>query len=266
MVGLIAGGGQYPLLFARAVKKAGQPLAVFALKGEERPNLRPWADVYYEIPVSRFGKLLALLKREKISEIALAGHINKSRAIKIARPDLKTLFLWGKLRNRNDDEILRAVAEEIEKLGIRVISPTKFLPELLTPAGVLTKKKPSPAQWKDIVYGFGIAKALGELDIGQCVVVKDQMVVAVEAIEGTDATIERAGTLVEDTVVIKVFKPQQDPRFDLPSAGLQTILTMKRARARVLALEARRSLFFEREKALSLADKLGIVVVGVPYE
>ena len=158
------------------------------------------------------------------------------------------------------------MAEEIEKLGIKVISPTKFMPEILTPVGVLTKKKPSPAQWEDIIYGFGIAKALGELDIGQCVIVKDRMVVAVEAIEGTDATIERAGKLVEDTVVVKVFKPQQDPRFDLPSAGLQTILTMKKARAKVLALEARRSLFFEREKALSLANKLGIVVVGVPYE
>ncbi len=265
MVGLLAGGGKYPLLFAQAVKKKGLPLAVFTLKGEERPNLKPLADVYHELPVTRFGELLSLLSREKITELAFAGHIRKSRILKLARPDLKTILLWRRLRTRNDDEILRAVAEEIEKKGIKVVSPTKYLPELLTPEGILSQKRPSKSQWEDIVYGFSVAKALGELDIGQCVVVKDRMVVAVEALEGTDATIERAGKLLSGTVVIKVFKPHQDPRFDLPSAGLQTILTMKRAGASVLALEAGRSLFFEREKALSLANEAGIVVVGVPY-
>ncbi len=266
MIGLIAGGGKYPLLFAQAVKRRGLPLAVFALKGEVRPPLSPLADVYHELPVARFGKLLSLLKKEGVRELAFAGHIRKSLALKNARPDLKTLLLWRKLRTRNDDEILRAVAEEIEKRGISVISPTKFLPELLTPEGVLTKRSPSRRQWQDIVYGFSVAKALGELDIGQCVVVKDRMVVAVEALEGTDATILRAGTLLKGTVVVKVFKPRQDPRFDLPSAGLETIVSLKQAGASVLALEAGRSLFFDREKALSLADEAGIVVVGVPYE
>jgi len=242
------------------------PLVVFALKGEELPNLRPFADRYHEIPIARFGKLLKLIRKEGVKEIAFAGHIRKSKAIRFARPDLKAILLWQKLQTRNDDEILRAVAREIEKTGARVISPTKYLPHLLTPAGILTTRKPSPSQWEDIVYGFSVAKALGELDIGQCVVVKDKMVVAVEALEGTDATIDRAGKLARDTVVVKVFKPHQDPRFDLPSAGLQTILSMKNAGAKVLALEAGRSLFFEREKALSLAQEAGIVVVGVPYE
>ncbi len=265
MVGLIAGGGNYPFLFAQAVKAKKLPLVIFAIKGEVRPDLRPLADRYYEIPIARFGKLLKLLKKEGVKEIAFAGHIHKSKALRFARPDLKTLLLWQKLRTRNDDEILRAVAQEIEKSGTKVISPTKYLPHLLTPAGILTSQKPTSSQWEDIIYGFSVAKALGELDIGQCVVVKERMVVAVEALEGTDATIERAGKLTPNAVVIKVFKPHQDPRFDLPSAGLQTIITMKKAGARVLALEAGRSLFFEREKALSLAEEAGIVVVGVPY-
>ncbi len=265
MVGLVAGGGKYPFLFAQAVKARKLPLVIFAIKGENRDDLRPFADRYHEIPIARLGKLLKLIKEEGIREIAFAGHIRKNVALRKARPDLKTLLLWQKLRTRNDDEILRAVAREIEKTGARVISPTEYLPQLLTPAGVLTRRKPSSRQWDDIIYGFSVAKALGELDIGQCVVVKDKMVVAVEALEGTDATIRRAGEMVKDTVVVKVFKPRQDPRFDLPSAGLQTILTMKEAGAKVLALEAGKSLFFEKEKALSLAEEAGIVVVGVPY-
>ncbi len=266
MIGLIAGGGKYPLLFAQAVKARGLPLTILAIKGEGGAALKSFADRYYEVPVTRLGKLLKIIKREKITEVAFAGHVRKSKALLKARPDLKTLLLWSSLQTRNDDEILRAVAKEIEKAGARVISPTQYLPELLTPQGVLTRQSPSPSQWEDIIYGFSVAKALGELDIGQCVVVKDKMVVAVEALEGTDATIKRAGELVKGAVVVKVFKPRQDPRFDLPSAGLETIVTMKEAGARVLALEAGKSLFFDREKALSLAEEAGIVVVGVPYD
>ncbi len=265
-VALIAGGGQYPLLFAKAVKKAGKPLLVITFKGQGNTDLVKLADEYYEIPITQFGKLLEILKKSNTEEVALAGHIRKNKAILTARPDRKTFSLWRKLKTRNDDEILRAVAREIEEIGVKVISPTKYLPELLTPEGVLTRKKPTSAQIEDVIYGFAMAKAIGELDIGQCVVVKDRMVVAVEALEGTDATIKRAGTLMKDTVVVKVFKPSQDPRFDLPSVGLKTIESMIEAKARVLALEAGRSLFFDREKALSLADKVGIVVVGVRYE
>ncbi len=266
MIALIAGEGQYPLLFAKAVKEAGKPLLVVTFNGHANHSLAQFADRYYVLPLTKFGKLLKVLKENDAQEVAFAGRIRKSKVISEAKPDLKTILLWRKLRTRNDDDILRLAAEEIEKTGAKVISPTKYLPELLTPAGILTRKKPNKKQLEDIIYGFSIAKAIGELDIGQCVVVKDRMVVAVEALEGTDATIARAGKLLKDTVVVKVFKPTQDPRFDLPSAGLDTIKEMIAARAKVLALEAHRSLFFNREEALSLADKNGIVVVGVRYE
>lgn len=265
-VALVAGKGLYPYLFARAVKDRGQRLVVITFKGQSENAVKELADAHYELRLGQLGRLLKILRKEKVEEVAFAGAINKPQAIWQARPDLKAVLLWKKLRTRHDDELLRAVAEEIESLGIKVISPTSYLPELLTPRGVLTQKSPNRKQWEDIRFGFAMAKAVGELDIGQCVVVKERMVVAVEALEGTDATILRAGELLPDTVVVKVKKPRQDDRFDLPSAGPKTIETMIKAEAKVLALEAGQSLFFERERALALADEAGMVVVGVSHE
>ena len=144
-----------------------------------------------------------------------------------------------------------------------MVSPAERLPELLTPEGVLTRRQPTSGEWEDIRFGLDVARRVGELDIGQCVVVKDRMVVAVEAMEGTDETIRRAGGLRPGAVVVKILKPTQDPRLDLPSAGADTVRVMREAGARVLALEAGRSLFFEREEAVRLADEAGISIVGV---
>ena len=264
-IALVAGEGLYPYLFAERVKSLGHRLTIITFSGYQTEGLVPLADAFYEIRIGQLGRLLRLLKREKVEEVAFAGAINKPRALWEARPDWRAWLLWRRLKARHDDHILRGVAEEIERLGIRVISPTVYLPELITPEGVLTRRRPTRNQWEDVIFGYSMAKALGELDIGQCLVVKDKMVVAVEAMEGTDATIRRAGDLVQEAVVVKVCKPKQDPRFDLPSAGARTIETMLEAGAKVLVLEAKRSLFFERERALALADEAGMVVIGVSH-
>jgi len=170
--------------------------------------------------------------------------------------------LWKRLKNREDNAILKAVVEELEKEGFKVRGPAEFLGEFLTPEGVLSKRIPNEEEWEDIKYGFFIAKKIGALDIGQCVVVKNKMTVAVEAMEGTDATILRAGSLKKDTVVVKVAKPIQDLRLDLPVVGFKTIENLVKAKAKVLALEAEKTFFLQQEKALELADKHGIVIIG----
>jgi DUF1009 family protein len=179
-------------------------------------------------------------------------------------PDLKGLTLWNKIDAKQDDSILRAVASVLERDGIRVLESTLYLRHLLFPAGVLTKKKPDREQRLDIEFGWHNARAIGQLDIGQCVVVRNQSVLAVEAIEGTDAAIIRGGTLAkEKAVVVKVRKPSQDFRFDLPATGLKTVESLASVKGALIAVEAGQSLLFDREATVEAADKAGIVVVGV---
>ncbi len=262
-IGIVAGGGQFPMLLARKAREMGHKVVVVGLSGHTNHLLAKEVDIYHEIRIGQLAKLIKILREEGAFEVTFAGRIHKPKALWEACPDLKALKLWRSLVNRNDDHILRAVAKELETNGLRVVSPTKYLDFLLTPSGVLTKKAPTKEQWEDIIFGWGIAKAVGELDIGQCVVVKDRAVIAVEAMEGTDATIQRAGKLIKGAVVVKVCKPGQDIRFDLPSVGLETIESMIKAGAKVLAIEAEKSLFFDRERALHLADQADMVVIGI---
>ncbi|MDL1962237.1 MAG: UDP-2,3-diacylglucosamine diphosphatase LpxI, partial [Deltaproteobacteria bacterium] len=198
------------------------------------------------------------------SEAIFAGSITKTRIFKDVRPDLRAINLWRSLDNRLDDGILRSIAAELEQEGIQILSSTVLLKELLVPSGVLTGCKPSKSQWEDIHFGWELAREIGRLDIGQCLVVKDRAVLAVEAIEGTDQTIRRGGQLGgSGAVVIKVCKPTQDTRFDLPSVGVGTIEQMIRAKASVLAVEAGRTLFFNRDSTVDLADRSSIAVVGI---
>jgi DUF1009 family protein len=193
----------------------------------------------------------------------MAGSIAKPKALDI-RPDLRALKLLGMLRDKGDDVLLRAVARELESEGMPVVSPQDILPSLLTPAGVLTRRKPTDQEAADLRAGWDMAKAVGRLDIGQCVVLKKGVVAAVEALEGTDETVRRGGRLAgPGAVVVKVCKPDQDQRVDLPSVGTETIRTMAEAGATCLGVEAGKSLFFDREAALEQADKAGICVVGV---
>lgn len=263
-IGIIAGGGQFPLLFAEAARQAGREVVIAAHRGESMPELEGAADRHCWVKLGQLGKIISFFRDEDVRETVFLGTITKTRIFRDVMPDLKGLSLWNKIDVKQDDAILRAIAGELEKEGIAVRESTLYLRHLLFPVGVLTRKAPSKEQRRDIFFGFRIARAVGALDIGQCVVVRDMTVMAVEAIEGTDAAIARGGSLArEKAVVVKVKKPNQDFRFDLPATGLDTIAAMREVKASLLAVEAGQSLLFDREAMVREADKAGIVVVGV---
>ncbi len=263
-IGIIAGGGQFPLLFLEAAKKKGRTVAVVAHKGETSPELAKAADEVCWVKLGQLGKVTKFFKNKGVGEAVFLGAITKTQIFRNILPDIKGLSLWNKIDSRQDDAILRAVADVLEQDGIKILESTIYLRHLLFPKGVLTKKKPSKKQIKDIKFGWRQAKAIGELDIGQCVVVRNRTVLAVEAIDGTDATIKRGGKLAkEKAVIVKVQKPGQDARFDLPATGLTTIASMKRVNAAVLAVEAGKALLFDGEDLVDAANEAGIVVIGV---
>lgn len=263
-IGIIAGGGQFPMLFAKAAREAGREVVIVAHKGESWPELESLADEFLWVKLGQLGKIISFFKSRNVTETVFLGAITKTKIFKDVLPDFKGLTLWNKIDVRQDDAILRAVANAIEEEGIRVLESTLYLQHLLFPKGVLTKKKPGKEQIEDIRFGWQTARAIGALDIGQCVVVRDRTVLAVEAIEGTDAAISRGGSLGrEKAVVVKVKKPKQDFRFDLPAIGEKTIETMVSVKASVLAVEAGQALFFDREAVINSANRAGIIVVGV---
>lgn len=262
--GLIAGTGRFPLLFAQSAKSKGIKVVAIAHKGQTSPEIESLADKTYWIKVGQLGKLIRLLKDEGIKDVALVGGITKTIMFSEVAPDLRALSLIAKMRTLNDDALLRAVAGEIEKEGITIHNSTIFLTDLLSPSGCLTRRQPNKNEAQDIAFGWEIAKEIGRLDIGQTVVVKDRVVLAVEAIEGTDEAIRRAGALGKGKglVVIKVSKPQQDLRFDLPAIGPNTITTMKEAGARVLAIETGKTLLIDKEELIKAANQAGITIVA----
>jgi DUF1009 family protein len=263
-IGIIAGGGQFPRLFIEAAQKAGRRVVVVAHKGETDVAAVEDADAVRWVKLGQLGKVISFFKQQGVGETVFLGTITKTKIFWDILPDFKGMSLWNKIDLKQDDTILRAIAETLESEGIKVSESTLYLRHLLFPAGVLTKKKPTKKQRRDIEFGWRNARAIGELDIGQCVVVRDCVVLAVEAIEGTDAAILRGGTLArEGAVVVKVRKPGQDFRFDLPATGLTTIRSLQSVKGAVLAVEAGQSLLFDRELMVEEANKAGIVVVGV---
>lgn len=263
-IGIIAGGGQFPLLFIEAARKAGRRVVVVAHKGETDEDVTKAADVVCWVKLGQLGKVISFFKKEGVGETVFLGTITKTQIFRDVLPDLKGISLWNKIDRKQDDAILRAIANALETEGIKVLESTLYLRHLLFPAGVITKKRPNKKQRQDIEFGWQNARAIGQLDIGQCVVIRNCTVLAVEAIEGTDATILRGGALAkEDAVVVKVKKPGQDFRFDLPATGLTTIRSLQKVKGAVLAVEAGQSLIFDRELMVEEANKAGIVVVGV---
>ncbi|XOF33379.1 MAG: LpxI family protein [Candidatus Electrothrix sp. YB6] len=263
-IGLIAGGGQFPLLFTDAARKQGRRVLAVCHQNETAPELEQQADVVCWVKLGQLGRIIRFFQDQGVSEAVFCGTITKTRMFRDILPDLKGLTLWNKIDRRLDDAILRAVAETLEEEGIRVLASTCYLEELLFPKGVLGRKKPSAEQLADIRFAWQIAREIGRLDIGQCVVVRDGAVLAVEAIEGTDAAIRRGGELSgSGAVAVKLRKPGQDFRFDLPATGTKTIKTLATVRGAVLAVEAGQSLLFDRKEMIAAADRAGIVVVGV---
>ncbi len=263
-IGIIAGGGQFPHLFTKAAQQAGRKVFIAGHKGETDTDLEALADGFCWVKLGQLGKIIKFFKKQGVKEVVFLGAITKTKIFRDIFPDMKGLSLWNKIDVKQDDAILRAIAGELERDGMQVLDSTCYLKHLLFPVGVVSKKQPDVKQVADIRFGWQMAKALGKLDIGQCVVVRNQTVLAAEAIEGTDATIQRGGSLgKEHAVVVKVRKPGQDFRFDLPAIGTKTIETMVAVKARVLAVEAGQSLLFDPEQVIADANKAGIIVVGL---
>jgi DUF1009 family protein len=263
-IGLIAGGGQFPLLIAEAAKKLGIGVIAVAHEGDTEPSLSDAVDEITWVKLGQLGRLIKFLKNHDVKKTLMAGTIAKKRMFRDIRPDLKSIAIFSKMAVFHDDDILRAVSDELMKEGIEIVSSTRYLPELLAPPGCLTRKKPAKAEQEDVRFAWNVAKELGRLDIGQCVVVRRKTVLALEAMEGTDETIRRGGRLAgEKAVVVKVSKPNQDLRFDVPSVGLETIRVMSEVKASLLAVEAGKTLLFDRKEMVTLADEAGISIISL---
>lgn len=263
-IGLIAGNGQFPLVFAKAATAEGLEIVAIAHKGETMPELTDLVSRIYWVSVGELGRLIKILKDEGIKNAVMVGGITKTKVFGNVWPDMKALKLLSKVRYLRDDGILRAFAAELHKEGIIVRESTLYLSSILTPKGNLTNREPNDREMKDIEFGWSVAKEIGRLDIGQCVVVKENCILAVEAIEGTDEIIRRGGKLGKgDAVVVKVSKPNQDMRFDVPAVGANTIQTMQQAGASCLAIEAGKTIIFDREQMVRLAEKFDICIVGI---
>ncbi|MCS7203203.1 MAG: UDP-2,3-diacylglucosamine diphosphatase LpxI [Thermodesulfovibrio sp.] len=266
-IGIIAGAGSLPLIILEEIKKKGYKVVIVSLEDIVSEDLSHCSDAFIYINIGKFGEILKFLKKNKVKEIVLTGKVPKRVIYEKDRikPDARAVKMLFSAKLRGDNELLKVVEKELLGEGIRIIGVSEICPELLTPEGILTKNKPSKEEWEDIKYGFSIAKEVGKLDIGQTVIVKDKATVAVEAIEGTDETIIRAGNYVEDTVIVKVSKPQQDLRLDPPVAGINTIMSMQKAKAKILALEAEKTLLLQRNEVIQKANEFGIAVVGVRF-
>jgi hypothetical protein len=263
-IGLIAGSGRFPVLFAETARRRGVEVVAVAHRGETAPELERVVSAITWIHPGELETMIRALAAAGVRRTVMVGGIAKPRLFRELRPDARALAVMARLGELRDDLVLRAVAAELESEGIAVVESTVYLQEIVPTAGLLAARAPSPEEWGDVRFGFRAAKVIGQFDIGQSVVVRHGAVLAVEGIEGTDATIRRAGQLANGgIVVVKVCKPTQDTRFDLPAAGPDTIRTLAEVRGRVLALEAGRTITLDRAEMIALADAAGIAVVAV---
>ena len=262
-LGLIAGDGRFPIIFADNVRRLGYSVSAVAHMGATLPELESYVDHIHWLKIGQFGKAIAALKGDGVCRAVMLGGIKKTNVFTTLRPDLRALAIFSRLKHWKDDAILREVAGELEREGIEICESTFGLQGILAEEGYLTSKKPNKKEENDIQFGWETLETLGMLDIGQCVVVKNQVIVAVEAVEGTDEAIARGSKLGgKGAVVVKRTKPHQDLRFDLPAIGPQTIRTMIEGEASVLAIEAGRTVILDREEVFSMAHEAGIAIVG----
>jgi hypothetical protein len=263
-IGLIAGNGRFPIIFADNAKKLGYHVSAVAHEGETEPELAGHVDRIHWIKIGQLNKLIKAFKDDGVHQAVMLGGIKKTHVFTTVRPDFRTLAMATRLALWKDDDILRELAKELEREGIAICESTFGLEGILVEEGTLTARAPSEKEWEDIRYGWEVAHDIGRLDIGQCVVIKDRVVVAVEAVEGTDGAIKRGGDLAkEGAVVVKRSKPQQDLRFDLPAVGPRTIEVMASVKASVLAIEAGRTILLDREIMLEKAKSARIAIVGI---
>jgi len=295
-IGVIAGNGRFPIIFADNVRRQGYAVSAVAHIGETDPELERHVDRIHWVKIGQLNKLIHAFKHDGVRQAVMLGGVRKTHVFTTVRPDFRILAMAGRLRALKDDAILRELAAELEREGIVIRESTFGLDGILVEERPLTQRRPSRKEWDEIRYGWEMAREIGRLDIGQCVVVKERVIVAVEAVEGTDQAIRRGGELagagavvvkervivaveaVEGTdqairrggelagagaVVVKRCKPQQDLRFDLPAVGPRTIETMVAVKASVLAVEAGKSVMLDRADLIRRADEAGIAVVGL---
>jgi UDP-2,3-diacylglucosamine hydrolase len=264
--GLIAGNGRFPFLVLEGARSQGIEMAVIALKEEASPELAKVAKKLHWVSLGELSKAIALMQQEGVKRAVMAGQVKHNKIFSAIRPDWKLAKVLFSLPRKNTDSLIGAVAKVLEEEGIQLVDSTMFLKPLLPEAGVLTRRAPSAHEAADINYGLGVARHIAAMDIGQTVVIADLACVAVEAMEGTDETITRAERFAQGKplVVVKVSKPKQDMRFDVPVVGLPTVEAMKRAGATALAIDAARTLLFDREKLIELADAAGIAIQAFP--
>ena len=272
-IGLLAGWGRFPIAFAEKARSLGLSVVCVGLRGEASPELISLVHRFFWARPTQMGRMIRSFKREGVEQIVMAGKLHKANLLHqpwkllTLLPDWRTVCWWyfRRRRDNRDDTVLLSVIEEFGRDGLRFESALTLCPELLVNPGVLTSRSPSSHEERDIAFGWELAKEMGRLDIGQSVAVKERAVLAVEAIEGTDRAILRAGELCRagGFVVVKVAKPQQDMRFDVPTIGCTTVESLHRARGRVLAIEAGKTIVLDQSQTLALADRYGITIVAL---
>ena len=264
-IGLLAGAGKLPVMFANAAIELGYEVYAVALLDETDETLKDVATNYKKISIGQLDALIRHLKENDVVSVTMLGKVTKELLFNNkVQPDAAMTRLIMTLPNRNDDTVMLAFINELQNAGMKAMDQTELIKKLMPPKGSITKSEPTESEKADIEFGFKVAKELGRLDIGQTVVVKNLAVMALEAIEGTDACILRGGELAKGgAVVVKVAKPKQDNRFDVPTVGLKTIESMIKAKAKVLAIEAGETLLVEKEKVAHLAEANGITITAV---
>ena len=264
--GLIAGNGRFPFLVLEGARSQGIDMAVIAIKEEASPELEKISKRVHWVSLGELSKTIDLMHQEGVKQAVMAGQVKHNKIFSAIRPDWKLAKLLFSLPRKNTDSLIGAVARVLEEEGIRLVDSTMFLKPLVPDPGVLTKRAPSEHEAEDMAYGLGVARQIASMDIGQTVVIADRACVAVEAMEGTDETIARASRITggKPLVVVKVSKPGQDMRFDVPVVGLPTIEQMRESGATALAVDSGRTLLFDRVKLIELADSAGIAVQAFP--
>ncbi|MBI4708202.1 MAG: UDP-2,3-diacylglucosamine diphosphatase LpxI [Candidatus Omnitrophica bacterium] len=264
-IGLIAGNRKFPLLFAKEAKKKNYSIVAVAIKGDTSGKLKKLVDKIYWLGLSEYSRLFKIFKDEGITKVVMAGQISPRRLFsKEINKDPELRDLLSSIKDKRADTIFGKIAEKLKEHGLELLDSTIFITDYLPKKGVLTKKKPDELLSEDIDFGLHLAKAVGELDIGQTVAVKSKAIIAVEALEGTDNLIKRSGKISRGGItIVKVSKPKQDMRFDVPVVGLNTIKNLIRIGAQCLAIEADKTLFIDKKESLALADKKGLIIVAV---
>jgi DUF1009 family protein len=263
-LGLIAGNGRFPFLAAAGARRAGRRVVAVAIREETAPELEPEVDELHWIGLGQLGRGIEILHEAGVREAVMAGQVKHRQFFSGVVPDLKMLGVLARLAFQNTDSLIGAVADALAREGITLLPSVAFLGDQLATVGPMTRRRPDREERRDVEYGEKVARALAGMDLGQTAVVKQRAAVALEAMEGTDETIRRAGRIAgPGTTVVKVAKPRQDMRFDVPVVGAGTLLAMREAGSRVLALDAGKTLVIDRRDFLAQADSEGVAVLGL---